>query len=240
MSKNTLVEGDTTVPEPVDKLPTPYLFFIADFDAPQGTQAELRDWLRGVWTKMRADLDPVFVHCFQYANEVKDADSFADYLIAHQLETTMPFNDYWPVSVDLTKALPTLPLLWVAVAAIVVWVAVGYGLWWLLALVHLTPGGGYWRALEILIVVLIGLGAGLYTAYKMALRAGLKPFPMAPNSDLLSVLKGLHLQRGLINLVPQLQGKSDQVVFDEMGKFFNAMQVDNLQAPTQAPGTIGK
>jgi hypothetical protein len=231
---------DPTMPKPVDTLPTPYLFFTADFDAPQGTQAELREWARGVWTKMRADLDPVFVHCFQYTDKVKDADSFADYIIAHQIETQMPFNDYWPVGVDLTKALPTLSILWVAVAAIVVWAIVGFGLWWLLGLLRLQAVGGFWRALEILIVVLIGLGAGGYAAYKIVMRAGLKRFPTAPNSDLQSVLKGLHMQRELIGLVPGLQGQSDQAVFDEVGKFLNAMQLDNLQAPTQAPGTIGK
>lgn len=230
--------GDPTVPKPVDTLPTPYLFFIADVDA--GTEAELRDWLRGVWTKMRADLDPVFVHCFQYADDVKDADSFADYMIAHQLETTMPFNDYWPGGVDLTKALPTLSLPGVAAVAIVVAGAVGWGLSWLFGWLGLIPEGRFWYALEMTLFGVVGLGAALYAAYKMVIRAGLKPFPMAPNSDLLSVLKGLHLQRQLIGLVPTLQGGSDQVVFEQMGAFLNAARLDDLLGPTQAPGTIGK
>lgn len=244
MPENSLavaIKGeDPTVPKPVDTLPTPYLFFTADVDAPGGTQAELHDWLREVWTKMRADLDPVFEHCFQYTSKVTDANSFADYMIAHQIDTTMPFNDYWPVSVDLTKALPSLSLLWVAVAALVAWAAVGYGLWWLLGLLHLTAGGGFWRVLEIVAVTLIGLGAGLYVAYAMVMRAGLKPFPMAPNSDLPSVLKGLYLQRQLIPQVAAWQGVPEQQLFDEMGAFLSTVQVDNLQAPTQAPGTIGK
>jgi hypothetical protein len=240
MPKNTLIEGDVTVFQPVDTLPTPYLFFIADFDAPQGTQAELRDWLRGVWTKMRADLDPVFEHCFQYSSKVRDADSFADYMIAHQLETTMPFNDYWPVSVDLTKALPTLSIPLVAFASVAAGVAVGWGLSWLFGRLGLIPNGGFFYWLEMVLFGLIGLGAALFTAYTMFIRAGLKPFPMAPNGDLPSILKGLHLQRELIPLVPQLQGRSDQELFDAMGTFLNAMQLDNLQAPTQAPGTIGK
>jgi hypothetical protein len=244
MPQNSLavaIKGeDPLVPKPVDTLPTPYLFFIADFDAPHGSEAELRDYLRGVWTNMRADLDPVFENCFRYTAKVADADSFADYMIAHQIETTMPFNDYWPPGVDLTKALPSLSLGLVALASVAAWAVAGYGLWRLLGLLHLTAGGGFWRVLEIALVVLIGLGAGLYTAYAMVMRAGLKPFPMAPNSDLPSVLKGLHLQRGLIPLVAQLQGQSDRDVFDRMGAFLEAMQVDNLQAPTQAPGTIGK
>jgi hypothetical protein len=240
MPKNTLIEGDVTVFQPVDTLPTPYLFFIADFDAPQGTQAELRDWLRGVWTKMRADLDPVFEHCFQYSGKVRDADSFADYMIAHQLETTMPFNDYWPVSVDLTKALPTLSIPLVAFASVAAGVVAGWGLSWLFGKIGLIPSGGFFYWLEMVLFGLVGLGVALFTAYTMFIRAGLKPFPMAPNGDLPSILKGLHLQRELIPLVPQLQGRSDQELFDAMGTFLNAMQLDNLQAPTQAPGTIGK
>jgi hypothetical protein len=244
MPENSLlvaIKGeDPTIPRPVDTLPTPYLFFTADFDAPQGTQAELRGWLRGVWTKMRADLDPVFVHCFQYTDKVKDADSFADYMIAHQLDTTMPFNDYWPPGVDLTKVLPTLNLALVAFVAVVAGTAVGWGLSWVFGKLGLIPAGGFWHTLEMVLFSLIGLGVALYTAYQMVIRAGLKPFPMAPNGDLPSVLKGLHMQRELIGLVPSLQGQSDQVVFDAMGTFLNAMQLDNLQAPTQAPGTIGK
>jgi hypothetical protein len=171
---------------------------------------------------------------------VKDADSFADYMIAHQLETTMPFNDYWPVGVDLTKALPTLSLLGVAAVAIVVGSAVGWGLSWLFGRLGFFPDGGVWRALEVTLSGIVGLGATLTVAYKAVMRAGLKPFPAAPNSDLLSVLKGLHLQRQLIGLVPTLQGEADQVVFDKMGAFLNAARLDDLLGPTQAPGTIGK
>jgi hypothetical protein len=244
MPKNTLIEGDVMVPQPIDSLPTPYLFFTADFDAPKGTQAELRDWLRGVWTKMRSDLDPMFVNCFQYTAKVKDADSFADYMIAYQLDTTMPFNDYWPRGVDITKKLPTLNVHWLLLVGAVVGVAVGWGISWLFGKLGLIAGGGIWLDLvywlEILAFSLAGLFAGGYVAYKMALRAGLKPFPMAPNSDLPSILKGLHLQRGLIPLVETLQGESDETVLAQMGAFLDAMQVDNIQAPTQAPGTIGK
>jgi hypothetical protein len=152
----------------------------------------------------------------------------------------MPFNDYWPVGVDLTKALPTLSLILLALIGIVVWAIVSVGLWWLLGLAGLTAGGGLWRGLEIAAVVLIGLFAGGYVAYRRVIGAGLKPFPMAPNSDLPSILKGMYLQRRLIPLVAKLQGHSDEELFDEMGKFLDAIQVDNLQAPTQAPGTIGK
>jgi hypothetical protein len=199
-------------------------------------ETELRDWLRGVWTKMHVDLDPIFEHCFQYVVNVRDADSFAAYVMAHRLETTMPFNNYWPLGI--APPLPTLPLGLLAVTAVIVAAAIGCGLWWLLGLMHLTVGIGYWRWFEILLVALAGLGAGVYTAYRKVINAGLKPFPMAPNSDLPSILKGLYLQRRLIPQVAELQGKSQQKLFDEMGAFLAAMQVDNMQAPTQEPGTI--
>lgn len=231
-----LKNEDLTVPKSVDMLPGPYLFFNADFDAPQGTDAELRDWLRGVWTNMRTDLDPIFKHCWQYTAKVTDSDNFVDYVMAHQLETTMPFNDYWPPGV--ISPLPTLSFIVVGVTAAVVAAAIGCGLWWLLGLVHLQVAARLWWWLEILIAVMAGLGAGIYSAYGMVIMAGLKRFPMAPNSDLPSILKGLYLQRQLIPKVAELQGKSQQELFDEMGAFLNAMQVDNIQAPTQAPGTI--
>jgi hypothetical protein len=61
---------------------------------------------------------------------------------------------------------------------------------------------------------------------------------MAPNSDLLSVLKGLYLQRKLIPLVAQLQGATPQELFDRIGTLLDTEDVDNLARPTQTPGTI--
>jgi len=238
MPENSLLVAitgvDPTAPKPVDSLPGPYLLFTADFDAPGGTQAELRDWLRGVWSNMRADLDPVFRHCFQYTASVTDADSFADYMTAHQLDTTMPFNDYWPG----VPPLPALSLWLVAGAALVTMGIIGFGVHWLLNALHLMPAGGIWRALEWILLILAALGAGIYAAYRLVMNAGLKPFPMAPNSDLLSVLKGLYLQRQLIPLVASLQGASRQELFDTLGAFFDTVQPDNLSRPAQEPGTI--
>jgi len=68
---------------------------------------------------------------------------------------------------------------------------------------------------------------------------GLKRFPMAPNSDLPSVLKALYLQRQLIPVVVRVQGESDQALYDAFGKFLDTVQVGNVAAPTQSPGVIG-
>src|ERR1700730_5239103 len=66
-TNSILDQSDRTIDPPLDVLPCPYLLFIADFDAPNGTREELRGWLRAVWTDMRADLDAVFTHCHGYA-----------------------------------------------------------------------------------------------------------------------------------------------------------------------------
>jgi len=239
MPENSLavaIKGeDPAVPEPVDSLPGPYLLFTADFDAPGAGQAELREWLGGVWSKMRADLDPVFQHCFQYTAKVTDADSFADYVIAHQLDTTMPFNDYWPGP-------PPLPTVTksqiVGIGAGVTLVTAGL-LYWILSLLHwAAPLWSLVFFAQILLLFVIGLVPALYALYRFITNRGLKPFPVAPNSDLLSVLKGLYLQRQLIPLVASLQGASQQELFDKMGAFLDAVKPDNLSRPTQEPGTI--
>jgi hypothetical protein len=228
-------DADPTVPKPVDSLLGPYLLFTADFDAPQGIAAELRDWLRGVWTNMRLDLDPVFEHCFQYRIKVSDADSFADYIMAHQLDTTMPFNDYWMAA----PPLPTLSFGLFGGAAIAAGAVTGGASWLLFRLAHLTTLHGIWHGLEIVFVLLLALGAAIYAAYLLVMRTGLKPFPMAPDSDLPSILKALYVQRRLIPKVADLQGKSAQELFDAMGAFLNDVRVDDVRTPTQAPGTIG-
>src|ERR1700748_438583 len=106
-----LDQSDRTIPQAIDQLPSPYLIFTADFDAPEGTDAELRAWLENVWTKMSNDLEPVFRHCFEFSPKVRSATGFADYVLACQVETTMPFNDYWHVPPPLPLPSLTVPML---------------------------------------------------------------------------------------------------------------------------------
>src|SRR5882672_4590860 len=121
MATNAILDqSDRTIPQPVDQLPGPYLMVVIDFDAPQGTEAELRDYLREIWAKMAAELKPVFEHCFSFTENM-NPDGFADYIIGYQIETTMPFNDYWPGP-------PPLKSLSMAMVA-----AVGVGTWALAA-----------------------------------------------------------------------------------------------------------
>jgi hypothetical protein len=232
-----LDQSDRTIPQPVDHLPSPYLIFVADFDAPEGTEPELREWLESLWTKMSPDLSSVFRHCFDFERRVRSASDFADYILACQIETTMPFNDYW----HATPPLPSLSfglLAAIGLAALaVVWIvlyAVLHALGWA------APFGWSWAfAGEALLLALLAAGPAICAVYRVVMTRGLKPFPAAPNADLPSVLKALYLQRRLIPFVARMQGESDQALFDEFGKLLDKVQVDNVTAPTQSPGVIG-
>jgi hypothetical protein len=224
-----------TLPGPVDQLPCPYLLFVLDFDAPGGTEDEVRGYLRDMWSLMNVDLNPVFTNCFRYDETVTNADSFASYMIDRQVETTMPFNDYWP-------GLPPLPALSVgALLLTVVGVAilVGLGLYWLLWQAGLTGSVAWSRySLEMIGIVLLSLAAGLAAAYWLIMTRGYKAFPAAPNSDLKSILKALYLQRQLISFIIRNQGGTVAQLHAAFDAFLKSAQVNDTDAPTQAPGTI--
>jgi hypothetical protein len=232
-----LDQSDRTIPQAIDHLPSPYLIFTADFDAPEGTDSELRDWLENVWTKMAADLEPVFRHCFEFGRKVKSARDFADYVLACQIETTMPFNDYWHEPPPLPSlTMPTL--IGVGVGSWLVTGAILYAVLYVLGWAQ-VPGLSWAFAKQALLLAVLAAGPALYIVYRSIMARGLKRFPMAPNSDLPSVLKALYLQRQLIPIVVQMQGVSDQVLYDKFGELFARVQVDNVAAPTQSPGVIG-
>jgi hypothetical protein len=211
-------------------LPCPYLLLVVDFDAPGGTAAELRAYLRDVWTNMRADLEPVFKHCHGYAQKAVSADGFADYVIDCQLETTMPFNDYWPASPPLAALSKWL----LGFASLAAALAVGAGLWVLLG----AAAHGALHIALIVAVAVLAIAAGLCVAYRIVMARGARAFPMAPNSDLRSVLKALYLQRELIAFSLKMQGRANQEIFDAFGAFLARVNVDDPDNPSQSPGTI--
>ena len=59
-----------------------------------GSLESLRSSLAELWSTMEAELRSVFENCRGF-ERVADAASFADYLLACEIRTTMPFNDYW-------------------------------------------------------------------------------------------------------------------------------------------------
>lgn len=80
--------------QPVDGFDNPYLLFAADVDAPGDEATALRAYTDALWQTMEKDLREIFGHCTGF-DGVADAASFNAYVRQCQVETTMPFNDYW-------------------------------------------------------------------------------------------------------------------------------------------------
>jgi hypothetical protein len=175
------------VAQPQDYLTCPFLLFSVDFDAGSGAKTERDSYFTTLWETMEAELRSIFTYCEGF-DSVTDAASFANYIARCQLETTMPFNDYY-VDVDATaKRLPTWPadknLIPAGAGAVLFLVG-------LFIFCFMSGESGF-------IVMLLGLtvtAAGLWWAYTTIIAAGTKPFPAAPDSNLPAVLKALYLQR---------------------------------------------
>ena len=211
-------------PQPVDRLTTPFLIFIADFDANNGGDGERDAYLNDLWRESSAELTGLLQHC-QGFDGVTTAQDFCRYIARCQVETTMPFNDYWstpPTLIDFSLT-PYLA-------------GAGVGLLLLLAGLFLHHG---WLSLLGLIVLL----AAVVLGYREVMAVGHRPFPRSlppgPGSDLPTVLKALYLQRAFTAFAIDGQGKSDQEIFDGFGAFVETNRPDEIASPTQQPGVIG-
>lgn len=216
--------GDPLVPQPVDRLSRPFLVFIADFDAESGDDGELKSYLTLLWSTMEKELTSVFQHCM-YFNCVTDAESFYAYIKKCQIETTMPFNDYWAAP----PALNDFPLIPYAVAAGVAAIAFLIGLFawkpWL------------WPSAILALLLIVALGV-----VHLIVKAR-QPFPKAPlpapSGDLPTVLKALFLQRAFTQFVIDTQGKDAEALYAAFEQFSSRNRPHDLLAPTQPPGVIG-
>lgn len=221
---------DPLVPQDVDRLSTPFLIFCADFDAANGADSDLRSYAEELWSTMRPEITEVFQHCYAF-NAVKGPDAFYDYLKKCQVETTMPFNDYWSempvlhgfdVKPYLAGAGGVLAL--AVIAALVMWEG-----WPLLA-----------GLAGLVLVVALGI--------RGVMAAARKPLPASPASapqpDLPTVLKSLFVQRAFTAFAIQAQAlragpAGDQALHDSFGAFLAATQPLGPGGPTQPPGVIG-
>jgi len=229
-----LVSGtpDGAVIKPVDQLPSPYLLFSVDCDA--ANDGELQDYLCELWELAGPRLAPVLINCCGFKEGVTDPESFATYMCERRVETTMPFNDYWTDAPALAS-LSVVVLAIAALAAGALWAACLY-----LALDQLgiTPE---WTAGGLLSGIgwaVSSIGVALYAAYLLIITRGRRAFPQAPNSDLKSVLKALYVQRQLIQFAVAQQKPSAPNLFDAFRAFVNRVELNNLDRPTQKPGTI--
>jgi hypothetical protein len=245
---NGRLSGDTLIskirgvnpltPQKVDRLSTPFLIFTTDFDAANGGDDALRTYLTNLWTTMHEELAEIFQHCFGFES-VTTAEGFFSYIKKCQIETTLPFNDYWSVVPDL-KDLDLKPYgLGVVGALFVALVA------FLIAFIGLSLAAPLFAAGSLgvgLAAALLAYGVGLL-GYRKIMDTGALPFPTspppAPSSDLPTILKALFLQRPFTDFAIDAQGKSDQALFDDFGRFITDNKPQNLAEPTQRPGVIG-
>lgn len=215
-----LVRGvDPLVAQPVDVLTTPFLLFAADVDA-QGIDgpAALRRYAETLWTTMRGEIDTIFGHCIGF-DGIADAAAFHAYLVRCQIETTMPFNDYWADGL----VAPPAPM-----GAVKVIAAVGVAV----AVYAIVTRGWWGVALAAGIVALL-----LYGVWRYFLGWGAKPFPTAPDSDLPSVLKALFLQAAFARFAIDAQGIDDAALYARFGGFLAATRPAD-PAPALGAGEV--
>jgi len=228
-----------TVAQPQDHLSGPFLVFVVDFDAKSGADSERDSYLVELWNTMGQELREIFIFCEGFKSKVTDAASFAAYIASCQLETTMSFNDYYADTPSL-PAWPEKIFLWAGVASLLV---MGLGL-----LGSLISPLQAWLPHPLVLVIAgaAALVAVILAAYVSIMAAGRKPFPSAPDSDLPSVLKALHLQRTFTHFAIDSQMRaagtdaaSAQMLYDDFAAFVASNKPSDIGAPTQAPGVIG-
>lgn len=235
---NTVNGTNLLAPQPVDQISCPYIVWTIDFDLPDASGAgEPRRYLEELWGQMAAELRTIFQYCYDF-DKVTDARSFATYIMRCQIETTMPFHDYWYVPPKLSAisvpGLALIPgagvpaLLAALLAAILRWTgwqwAAGFADW---------SGWSWmpWLGLGLLIL-------GLVIDYYWVLAKGRQPFPAAPGSDLRNVLKALYLQQAFTRFATAQQHRDRADWGAAFRAFLAETRPGDLDGPTQPPGVI--
>jgi hypothetical protein len=224
-----LTGEDPLAPQKVDRLTSPFLIFVCDFDAASGAASELRGYAALLWETMHTEIVEVFQHCVGF-ERVASAEAFFAYLTRCQSETTMPFNDYWQPMPAL-KDFSLTPYALVGGAAL------------LLFLVPLFTGPLWVCAIGALALVstVVVLANAIMTAGAVALPPSAPP---APVSSLPVVLKALTVQRAFTDFAIQAQtlrtqGDADAALHAAFGAFLASAKPADLAVATQQPGIIG-
>jgi hypothetical protein len=215
------VEGtDLLKAQPVDNLACPFLLFVADFDPAAGGQGEPRAWLEQLWSLAAAELTAVFQYCYGF-DTAAGAAGFASFVIRGQVETTMPFNDYWTTP----PPFPSLNLWLLApLPALAVVIAVASFFFW-----------PWWASLPLGLVL---VAAAVWADYAMVMAQGAQPLPTAPNSTLKDVLKALYLQQAFSRFAVAHQGSTTAELRAAFADFAARHRPGDVEGPTQAPGVI--
>ena len=246
---NALRGFDPIATQPVDNLSSSYLMFTAVFDAvlqegdplpedlSEAEQDAVRDaFARRLWDTMREEIDAIFSNCYGFSS-VEDAEGFADYIRRCQVETTMPFNDYWLEAPKLhtlpTTALAALVLVPAAVAilALLSWLF-GAALVWPLSYLIALPAG-----LTFVVAALL-TALALYVAYRVVMSNGHKPMPPGRYASLPSVLKSLYVQQTFSDFAIDHQTATDREIHEAFGRFLAEHKPTDVAQPSQRPGVI--
>jgi len=236
------------VAQPQDHLSCPFLLFAAEFDAKSEADSERDSYLSELWKTMGDELRHIFRFCRDFDGRVKDAITFAKYIADCQLETTMSFNDYYVDTLNNLLIRPAQRYLWAAAAGAVV-IALGLitMLFPIVFKLFMQPGASDLRcAVGVALLTAAVLGIVIIAAYATVIVAGSRSFPAAPDSDLPTVLKSLHLQRAFTRFAIDSQTQasstdevSAQKLYDDFATFIADNRPADLNFPTQAPGVIG-
>ena len=216
----TIAKANVATPGPVDQLTCPWLVFVADFD-PDLSRDEPRAYLEAIWADM-PELKDIFGHCHGF-EQVQNAADFASYILRCQVETTMPFHDYW--SVDRT--IPTMPAWQLAAPFAIAALAVAFAF-----------GAALWSPLPLLLALAFIILAGAAGAIFWLLKQGEVPFPAAPRARLPDVLKALYLQQVAGRFVVENQGKAPEALYEAFGLFLNDHKPGETSGPTQPAGVV--
>jgi len=231
---------DPIVPQPQDHFANPYLFFSADFDATDGSDEDRDSFLRSLWQNeaSRTSLTRIFRHCHDFTRRVTDPVSFAKYIAECQVETTMPFHDYYLDNVPF-GALPPPPVVPLVASFFVPF-------FFVLAALHWFLGGDFLGCFGLLLKLLAALAAGVFGLYKMFIYFGNKPLPPPTNATLPEVLKSLYVrraftQRVIKNQMLAVDPTRAQELYDDFANFIAAVKPADVDdaSTTQPPGVIG-
>ncbi len=241
--------SDPLTPDAPDRLNCAYLLFAAEVDAvtedgaalpatlSEVEQDAVRDaYARHLWAAMEPELRAIYQNCVGFEG-VEDGDGFADYLRRCQVETTMPFHDYWTTAPKLR----TLPVALLAAAVGVPLVLAALGLvGWLLHLSATPLLGLVLDAPPGITLLSMGALAGLALSWarRRVLERGDMPFPPQPDASLPGVLKALHLRERFADFAIARQGDDPATLHAAFGAFLKAEKPQDLTGPTQPPGVV--
>jgi hypothetical protein len=213
----------------VDHLTAPWLVMAVDFDATDEVDHGLHGYLMHLWDVMQPELRAIFTYCHGFDARVVTAQDFAAYIRDCQVETTMPFNDYWTVPfAPPALSLPQIGAGAVATGAVLValiWAgltALGASLCWL------------WLGVPLAVVL------ALLLTYAFVMQRGARPFPAAPDADLASVLKALYLQQRFAQFAGAHQLDPAAGLHQAFGDFLKTTRPADLAGPTRVPGAIAQ